>query len=134
MGALVYLRDIHIDHINSIQHRNLREGVITITLSCIGDSKDLVGFTEFTRGKLIPILQNYTMDWHVKEDPERIEFILDTMGRITEFQSSGKIAEAKALLKLVEIVLPEYMDSPQYQTVEEMRNIIYDNLYLDGKK
>jgi len=133
LAPIIYLKEIDVKYVHS-HHTAGREARIIFEVDVIGDGKDLEGFVNFVEGKMITILKSYSMDWHVKPENERIEFILGIMGQIMELQSAGKLREAKALLKLVEVVLPEYRDSKQYQVAEDLRNTIYDNLYLGKKK
>jgi len=142
LGAIIYLKDIEIRGVHSHSfsglgrgaNPNLREGNIIINVSCIGKAGEIEDFLEFAKGKMITILKSYSMDWHVKSDHDRIEFIIGVMGQILEFQTKGKLNEAKALLKLVETVLPEYRDEEQYQLAEDMRNMVWDQIYSEKKK
>lgn len=133
MGAIVYLKEVTIRDVR--QTHGMRGAEVAITVTCLSDNgKELGEFIDWSRNKLITIIRNYSMDWHVPQKPERIEFILDIMGQIMELQSANKLEEAKALFELVERVLPTYTNYPNYQTAEDLRNVIWDNIMLRKKK
>lgn len=132
MGAHVYLREYEVEHVSShhsiANSANLKEAKITFSVSAVGDKDEVADFIHFIQRKMITILQSHYMDWHVKEDNERIEFLLDIMGRIMNLQSQGRINEADAMLKLVDIIMPDFQNEEQYQTAEDLRNTIFDNM------
>ena len=132
--TIIYLDNLAIKHVIGMGYHNLKQAVIDLRIICVGDTNELDEFIKFSRGKLIEIVKSYSMDWHVKpEKGEQIEFILDIMGKILELQGKGKLDEAKALFDLVEIVLPEFQNDSQFNVAQDLRNIIYDHIYLEKK-